>query len=102
MLRVILAKAPIAYTNLAAELNITKATCSRTVEGLCKLNMVKRVQADADARSFELVPTTAARSIHEQLDESSAKVTRKIKKIIGEQQFNSVVSTLRSISTSIS
>jgi DNA-binding MarR family transcriptional regulator len=101
MLRVILAKAPIAYTSLAAELNITKATCSRTVEGLCKLNMVQRVQADADARSFELVPTTAARSIHEQLDQSSASVTRKIKKIIGDQQFNSVVSTLRSISTSI-
>lgn len=102
MLRVILEKAPIAYTALAAELNVTKATCSRTVDGLVALGFVKRTQTDADGRSFELTPTAAAQAIGASINQASGEVTKKIKRTIGSAEFESTVSTLRGIGAAIS
>jgi DNA-binding MarR family transcriptional regulator len=101
MLRIILEKAPISYTTLASELNISKATCSRTVEGLLSLNLIKRVQTDADGRSFELTPTNSAKAIRDPINQASGEVTKKIKRIIGNSEFETTVTNLRGISSAI-
>jgi DNA-binding MarR family transcriptional regulator len=101
MLRIILEKSPISYTALASELNITKATCSRTVEGLVALNFIKRVQTDTDGRSFELIPMSSAQSIRDSINQASGEVTKKIKRIIGSREFETTVTNLRGISSAI-
>lgn len=101
MLRVVLEREAITGTDLASELNITKATCSRTVDGLIQLGYVDRVQAGEDGRSHELHPTSKAKKIKNEINQASGEVTKKIKKVIGNGKFESTVLSLRSISSSI-
>lgn len=101
MLRVILEKGSITGTDLSLELNISKATCSRTVDGLVELGFVNKIQADKDGRSYELHPTLQARAIHDAINQASSEVTKKIKKVIGSEEFESTVKNLRGISSAI-
>jgi DNA-binding MarR family transcriptional regulator len=101
MLRVILAKAPITHTDLAAELNISKATGSRTVEGLERLGFVKRAPAGEDGRSSVLSPTPSARAIGDALNQASGDMTRRIKRAIGAETFDGVVASLRGIGATL-
>jgi DNA-binding MarR family transcriptional regulator len=101
MLRVILGKQATTATRLAAKLNIAKATCSRTADGLIALGFVKRIQTGQDARSHELLPTAKARSIHAEIDRASGETTKKIKKIIGSREFETTVARLKDISASL-
>ncbi len=100
MLRTILAKQSITGTDLSVELNISKATCSRTLDGLIKLELVKKVQANADARSFELHASPKAQRIQDALNQASGEVTKKLKGIIGSDSFEQIVKNLRGISNS--
>lgn len=101
MLRVILEKPSITGSDLSLELNISKATCSRTVDGLIELGFVKKVQADKDGRSYELHPTSKARGIRDEVNQASGEVTKKLKRIIGSDDFETTVRNLRGISSSI-
>lgn len=101
MLRVILDKQSITGTDLAKELNITKATCSRSIDGLIKLGYVNRAQAGEDGRSYEIHPTSKAVKIRDGVNQASGEVTKKIKKIIGSDKFESTVLSLRDIGSSI-
>ena len=101
MLRVILSKGAIISTDLSLELNISKATCSRTVEGLIALGFVTRIQGDTDGRSHELHPTPQANNISVEINKASSEVTKKIKRIIGSKEFETTVKNLREISFSI-
>jgi DNA-binding MarR family transcriptional regulator len=101
MLRVILDMSPITHTDLASVLNITKATCSRTVDGLVQLGFIKREQADADGRTFELIPLRSASAIKTELNQASGEVTKHIKKIIGNNEFETIVTSLRGIGSAI-
>lgn len=101
MLRVILEKQTITSTDLSDELNITKATCSRTLTGLIDLGFVTKVQEGSDGRSYALQATLSATLIRDRINQASGKVTKKIKKIIGSDQFETTVRSLRSIGASI-
>lgn len=101
MLRVILEKQPITSTDLSDKLNITKATCSRTLTGLIDLGFVTKVHAGSDGRSYELQATLSAALIRDNINLASGEVTKKIKKIIGSDQFETTVKSLRSIGASI-
>lgn len=101
MLRVILEKQSITGTDLSLELNISKATCSRTVDGLVELGFVSKVQAGEDGRSHELHPTSAALGIRNGINQASGEVTKRIKKIIGSKEFETTVKNLRGICSSI-
>ncbi len=101
MLRVILDKQAITGTNLAKALNISKATCSRAIDGLIKLGYVNKVQAGEDGRSYEIHPSSKAVKIRDEVNQASGEVTKKIKKIIGSDKFESTVLSLRDIGSSI-
>lgn len=101
MLRVILHKKAVTATELALSLNISKATCSRTLGGLIKLGYVEKTQADEDGRSYEIRPTQSAKKIQDTLNGASRDMTRKIIQIIGEQNFDTTVASIRAIGESI-
>jgi DNA-binding MarR family transcriptional regulator len=101
MLRVVLEKGSITITDLSLELNISKATCSRTVDGLVGHGFIKRTQTDKDGRSHELLPTEQAMKIHAALNQASGDVTKRIKQMIGSDEFETTVINLRRIGSSI-
>ena len=101
MLRVVLAEGPITHTKLADRMNISKATCSRAVDGLEKLGLVDRKQMSADGRSYELVPTGKAQALKDGLNETSAAVTKKLKHLAGNEAFETTVTNIKSINAAI-
>jgi len=98
MLRVILEK-PQSYQNaLAKEMNITKPTASRGLDGLEKLGLVERFPSEADAREMEVHPTKKAKVLKNEINNASAEVTKKFKRLLGTNEFLDVVGKLKGIS----
>ena len=98
MLRVILEK-PQSYQNaLAKEMNITKPTASRGLDGLEKLGLIERRPSPDDAREIEVHPTKKAKAMKDGLNAASGEVTKKFKKLLGSEEFLDVVGKLRGIS----
>ncbi|WP_062309789.1 MarR family winged helix-turn-helix transcriptional regulator [Polynucleobacter sinensis] len=98
MLRVILEK-PQSYQNaLAKEMNITKPTASRGLDGLEKLGLIERRPSPDDAREIEVHPTRKAKAMKDGLNAASSEVTKKFKKLLGSDEFLDVVGKLRGIS----
>jgi DNA-binding MarR family transcriptional regulator len=97
MLRVILEK-PQSYQNaLAKEMNITKPTASRGLDGLEKLGLIERRPSPDDAREIEVHPTKKAKAMKDGLNTASGEVTKKFKKLLGADEFLDVVGKLRGI-----
>ncbi len=101
MLRVILDK-PKSYQNaLAKEMNITKPTASRGLDGLEKLGLIARRPSLGDAREIEIHPTQKAKAMKEGINSASAEVTKKLKTLLGTKKFLDVVGKLRGISAAL-
>lgn len=101
MLRVILEK-PQSYQNaLAKEMNITKPTASRGIDGLEKLGLIERMPSADDAREMEIHPTKKATAMKDELNAASGEVTKKFKKLLGTNEFLDVVGKLRGISSTL-
>lgn len=99
MLRVILEK-PQSYQNaLAKEMNITKPTASRGLDGLQKLGLIERMPSTDDAREMEIHPTQKAMAMKDGINAASGEVTKKFKKLLGTNEFLDVVGKLRGISS---
>ncbi len=99
MLRVILEK-PQSYQNaLAKEMNITKPTASRGLDGLEKLGLIERLPSADDAREMEIHPTKKAKAMRDRLNAASGELTKKFKKLLGTNEFLDVVEKLRGISS---
>ena len=98
MLRVILEK-PQSYQNaLAKEMNITKPTASRGLDGLEKIGLIERRSSPEDAREIEVHPTKKAKAMKDGLNAASGEVTKRFKKLLGSDEFLDVVGKLRGIS----
>ena len=74
MLRVILQKPASLQSELAKEMNISRSTATRTLDGLHKLGYVKRITSAKDGRESEFHPTAKALKIRDALNEASGEV----------------------------
>lgn len=101
MLRVVLDKGGLLHSHLADELHLTRSTVSRTVDGLEKLGMVRRVATGNDGRETEIQPTAKAFSLKDRINAASADVTKRLKKVLGSREFENTVLQLRNISATI-
>ena len=101
MLRVILEK-PGSYQNaLAKQMNITKPTASRGLDGLERLGLIERIPSPNDARELEIHPTKNAKVMKDGLNMASGEVTKKFKRLLGSNEFLDVVAKLRGISDAL-
>lgn len=98
MLRVILEKPRFYQNALAKEMNITKPTASRGLDGLEKLGLIERRPSSDDAREIEVHPTRKAKVMEDGLNAASGEVTNKFKRLLGSDEFLDVVGKLRGIS----
>jgi DNA-binding MarR family transcriptional regulator len=101
MLRVVLDKTPLLQSELALEMNISRPTTTRGLDGLERLGLIKRVASERDGREQEIHPTKKAIEIKEAINTASGAVTKRLKKVLGSNHFEEVVGQLRGISTAL-
>ncbi len=99
MLRVVLKKENALQNEIAASMNVSKSTATRTLDGLQKLKYVKRVVSTTDRREYEIHATEKAIKISDELNNASAEVTKKFKKLLGNDVFERVVEEIKMVST---
>ncbi len=101
MLRVVLDKAPLLQSELALEMNISRPTATRGLDGLERLGFIKRASSAKDGREQEIHPTSSATKIKVDLNAASAAVTKRMKKLLGSSEFESVVTQMRTITSAL-
>lgn len=101
MLRVVLDKAPLLQSELALEMNISRPTTTRGLDGLEKLGLIKRLASEKDGREQEIRPTKKAVEIKDAINAASGAVTKRLKKVLGTNHFEDVVGQLRGISSAL-
>ncbi len=101
MLRVVLDKSPLLQSELASEMNISRPTTTRGLDGLEKLGLIKRLASEKDGREQEIHPTKKAVEIKDAINAASGAVTKRLKKVIGTNHFEEVVGQLRGISSAL-
>jgi DNA-binding MarR family transcriptional regulator len=101
MLRVILQKPASLQSELANEMNITRSTATRTLEGLLKLGYIKRVPSPKDGRETEYHPTPKAVKVKDGINDASAAVTKRMRKVLGNDVFEKVVGEVKAVSESL-
>ncbi len=101
MLRVILDRTPILQSELALEMNISRPTATRGLDGLERLGLVKRLASERDGREQEIHPTKKAVEMKDAINAASGAVTKRLKKVLGNSHFEDVVGQLRGISSAL-
>ena len=99
MLRVVLNKASLLQSELASEMNISRPTATRALDGLERLSLIKRVASDKDGREQEIHPTRKATEMKEAINAASVAVAKRLKKSLGTSHFEDAVDQIRSISS---
>ena len=101
MLRVVLDKAPLLQSELALEMNISRPTATRGLDGLERLGLIKRVASEKDGREQEIHPTKKAVELKDAINAASGTITKRLKKTLGTGHFEEVVEQLRGISSTL-
>lgn len=101
MLRLVLDKAPLLQSELAMEMNISRPTATRGLDGLERLGLVKRVASERDGREQQIHPTKKASDMKDAINAASGAVTKRLKKTLGSDHFEEVVGQLRGISSTL-
>lgn len=102
LLRVILAKPGQLQRELADEMGISRPTATRTLDGLTAKGLVERRASERDGRESAVFPTASAQHIRRDLEAASGAVTRRLKRLLGEDAFVEAVGRVRDIRTHLS
>jgi DNA-binding MarR family transcriptional regulator len=95
MLRAVLQQPGMLQSELARVLVIQRPTATRALDGLEKLGFVVRRPTGGDGRELAIEPTAAACEIEAALNAASGDVTRRLKKTLGTQAFDTAVAHVR-------
>jgi len=101
LLRAVLDQPGLAPRELAEQLAVARPTATRALDGLAARELIERRVSDSDGREFQIYPTAAAQAIRQGLNEASGKVTKKLKKLLGEETFADTVSQVRGVRSAL-
>lgn len=101
MLRAILDRPGLMQGELAHAMAISKPTATRALDGLEEKKFIERRVSARDGREQAIHPTAAATAIRVPLNEASAKVTKRLKKLLGDSVFSSTVFQVRKVRTAM-
>ena len=101
MLRVVLDKAPLLQSELAKEMNISRPTATRALDGLERLSLIKRLPSEKDGREQEIHPTKKAMEMKVTINSASVAVAKRLKKSLGTSHFEEAVDQIRGISSAL-
>ena len=97
MLRVILARPGLLQSQLASAVAISRATTSRNLDGLQKLDLLERRATEEDGRESAIHPTALAISMMTALNLASGAVTSRLKNELGNATFEETVTHVREV-----
>ncbi len=80
---------------------ISRPTATRALDGLEKKCLIERRASDDDGREQFVHPTRKAFAMHTALNEASGRVTRRLKKLLGEDEFNDAVGKVRGVRSAL-
>ena len=95
MLRAVLDRPGLAQRELAASMAISRPTATRALDGLAAKGLIERRDSDRDARELFIHGTAAAVAIHSRLNDASGRVTRRLKRLLGDDVFVETVAKVR-------
>ena len=101
MLRIVLERKSVLHNALASELNISRSTATRTLDGLQKLGYIIKSHSTNDGREQIIEPTYDALMIKDAINEASGNVTKEIKLVIGNDTFEKTVGGIKNVISSI-
>jgi DNA-binding MarR family transcriptional regulator len=101
MLRAVLAQPGLLQNQLAQALVVSRPTATRSLQGLQELGLLERRATGGDARECAIYPTEAALALRKDLDAASGEVTRRLKKLLGEDGFGNTVSQLKQVRSAL-
>ena len=101
MLRTILDRPGLLQRELAESMAISRPTATRTLDGLSEKGLVERRSSERDGREQTVHGTSAAMALHKALNEASGNVTRRLKRLLGEEVFNETVIQVRRIRSAL-
>jgi len=96
LLHAILEKPGLPPRELATELVISRPTVTRALDGLAGKGLVDRRASSGDGREQCIHPSASAVAIHAALNEASGRVTRRLKRLLGEELLSDTVGKVRS------
>jgi len=79
MLRVLLDKTSLLQSELASEMNISRPTATRALDGLERPSLINRIASDKDGREQEIHPTKKAMGMKEAMNTASMAVAKRFK-----------------------
>jgi len=97
LLRAIVDKPGLAQRELAAALVVSRPTATRALDGLEAKGLIERRASADDGREQFVHPTSRAVALHAAINEASARVTRRLKKLLGEEVFTDTVGKVRGV-----
>ena len=101
MLRVVLAQPGIVQSELAKAMSIARPTATRALDGLEKLGLVARQPSGRDGREVSVVPTDRGGRLKTALNDASGAVTRRLKRLLGDDGFTDTVSKIKGVRSAL-
>lgn len=101
MLRAILERPGLLHRELASLLSIARPTATRALDGLMQRGLIERRPSSEDARESSIHPTRAAEALRDPLNEASARVTRRLKRVLSDGAFIDAVARVRDVRTAL-
>lgn len=96
-LRAVLHQPGMPQRELARMMAVSRPTATRALDALSEKRFIERVASADDGREMLVYPTGRSMRIEKALNEASAKVTRHLKAVLGEDAFNGTVDSVRSV-----
>jgi MarR family transcriptional regulator, temperature-dependent positive regulator of motility len=101
LLRAILATPGMPQRQLAATLAIARPTATRALDQLSEKGFVERRTAPGDRREVFIFPTDKASEIQARLNEASGRVTRRLRRYLGDKVFEETVDKVRGVRSAL-
>ena len=101
VLRAVLAQPGISPSELADAMALARPTVTRALDGLQARGLIVRESAEHDTRQVVVRPTPAACAMGPGLNEASARVTRRLKRLLGDTVFDDMVKDIRGVRSAL-
>jgi MarR family transcriptional regulator, temperature-dependent positive regulator of motility len=80
---------------------ISRPTTTRALDGLTAKDLIERRVSGKDGREQFIYPTKKAVAMRAALDDASGRVTRRLKKLLGENVFVETVRKVRAVRSAL-
>jgi DNA-binding MarR family transcriptional regulator len=101
MLRMVLDEPGLLQHQIADELTISRPTATRALDGLEAKGLIERRPSTSDGRELAIHPRPKAVAMKAALNNASAAVTARLKRVLGAGEFTEAVSKVRGVRSAL-